>query len=365
MQKLVDKSKTNECRISYLTIDRFDDFFKFNQKIYPKLQSLKNLKERFCHQVFNNPLVEDKSKPPVLVAYNKENQIIGQLLGNPFELYVGNNCKKVFYNYGFYVLKEYREAGIGTRLAKLFVKDFKFFLTVGVGPMSKNINLSFGSIVANMYKFIWFKNLFSLIKAISSPMLKRKWFFNSNKFNYSVEFPKSILWKDFKFNLVNSLDSWEDSPWDDKTLKFKRSLEFINWHFLKNPAKYFFYLLDSSKSKAYFVARKCIYREMNFLEIVDYNVMQNDREAFNAILNVAKELVKKFRYEGVITTSTNVFFDRLLMRNHFLKNKNPEVVMTNVTGNSSRYDIEKRDLVYVTKTDEILGLIYDPAFEIN
>lgn len=358
MQKLVDISKTNECRVSYLTIDRFDDFFKFNQKIYPKLQSLKNLKERFCHQVLNNPLVEDKSKPPVLVAYNKENQIIGQLLGNPFELYVGNRCQQACYLYGHYVLKDFRKEGIGTRLAGCFVKDVKFWITVGVSPMGKNIDSSFGSIVANMYKFIWFKNLFSLIKAISSST-------NSNKVNYNVEFPKSILWKDFKFNLVNSLDWWEDSPWDDKTLKFKRSLEFINWHFLKNPTKYFFYLLDSSKSKAYFVARKYIYREMNFLEIVDYNVMQNDRESFNAILNVAKELVRKFRYEGVITTSTHVFFDRLLTRNHFLKNKNPEVVITNVTGNSSVYDIEKRDLVYVTKTDEILGLIYDPAFEIN
>lgn len=356
--------KTDKYKISFLTHDRFDDFFEFNKKIYPKLKNLINLKDRFFHHILNNPLIKDKSNPPILIAYDMEDQIIGQLLGNPYEIYVGAKCQEVFYASGFYVLKEYRKTGVGTSLAKLFFKYFKFWITVGVSPMAKNIDLSFGDLVVEMYKFVWFKDLFSLTNAAGSSLFKDKWLIKP-KVLQNVEFPKLLALKNYNFSLVNSLESWEDNSWDNKTLKFKRSLEFINWCFFKNPSKSFLYLLNDSKSQAYFVVRMCVYREMNFLEIVDYRVENKDSKSFTAILNAAKKLVRMLRFNGIITTSTHSFFDKELAKNFFLRNRSPEIVITNIMSDINKQTLKRRNQVFVTKTDEILGLIYDPAYEIN
>jgi hypothetical protein len=60
-------------RICRLTPDGFDQFLKFNQTINP---TRNDVVERFQFQVLENPLLEDKTRPYILVAYNDDGQII-------------------------------------------------------------------------------------------------------------------------------------------------------------------------------------------------------------------------------------------------------------------------------------------------
>lgn len=351
-------TKSKNYTITNLSMDRLDDFIKFISYAYPFLSSVDNLSEKFKSFFLNNPLIENKSKPPILVAYNINDKIVGHVLGCPIELFIGEKRILVYYAYAFYVQKEYRGLCIGMDLSASFARTYNW-ITVGVSDISKKINLNVGSIVGQLYKFFWFRDLFVCAKVLMNQNSKGE-INNGGELHSNIKFPSAIKAQGCSFNLIDSkgLLKWEDCFWDNKTIKFNRSNEFIKWWFLEEFShKYYFYISDNLETKSYFVVRKSLWRGLPFLEVVDYRSLSNDSKSFNSILSAAKVLVKKLSLDGIIVYSSHRFFDGELRKNFFIRNKKPEIIMTNVEFDADKDAINNRNYIIATKTDELIGLI--------
>jgi GNAT superfamily N-acetyltransferase len=343
-------------RICRLTLNGVDQFLKFNQKI----DSTRNdVFERFQFQVLENPLLEDKTKPQILIAYDDDGQIIGQHLHNPFEYYLKGKRLKGFYGYDFFVSENHRNKGIGSAIARQARTDFYPHFGVGVSEVSQRIQLSLGNrIIGYLYTYIWIRNLFSPIKFGLNQICKKKSINNSTKLN-DLNFPNELRIKDYNFKLVDSLAHWDYSCWDYNTLEFSRSIDFINWRFFKKKKKYFFYLLDESKPSTYFVVRSIIARGLRLLALVDYRMPFEDKESMKLILLTAKKLAKLGGFDGIFTMSSFRFFDENLKRSSFLKVGKPIVILTNAELDIDPKRINQRNAVIATMAESDLDFYFE------
>jgi len=343
-------------RICQLTPDGFDQFLKFNQAIDP---TRNNVVKRFQFQVLENPLLEDKTRPHILIAYDDDGQIIGQHLHNPFEYYFKGKLLTGFYGYDFFVPESHRNKGIGSAIAKQARTDFYPHFGVGVSEVSQRIQLSLGNrIIGYLFTYIWIRNLLSPIKFGLNLIFKKKYIKNITKLN-DFNFPNKIRIKDYQFKLVDSLAQWDYGYWDHDTLEFSRSFDFINWRFFKKKDKYFFYLLDESNSSTYFVVRGLCARGLNLLALIDYRMPFKDKKRIKLILQAAKKLAKLGRFDGIFTMSSHRFFDNILKRSFFLKVGNPIVILTNAELDIGTKRINERNAVVATIAESDLDFYFE------
>lgn len=331
--------------LTTLTRDKFQRLIDFSKIAFPKREYFW---ERFQYNVLGNPLLKDKDYPSVIIALNREQQIIGQLICNPCEMYLAGKTLRVSHCYDFYVLKGYRGKSIGTKMAKIASEDFKPFITVGVTEDAKNIDLSCGGLIGCMNKFIWFRNLLNPVKAAASSVFRKNMTFNPDSLN-SLEPPEVLSQRNFNFRLTKSFVNWKDFALNDHILQFARSTEFLEWRFIQRANRYFSYI--SNDFMSYFVVRSSIYRGLNVLEIVDYRVSDKNSKAFESILSACKMLVSLIKYDGIITMSSHRFFDQILKKNMFLRIGKPQIIISNIETNSNKEVISSRNLIYATITD--------------
>lgn len=342
-------------RISRLTPEGLDQFIKFNQAIDPTRD---DFVERFQFQVLENPLLEDKAMPNILVAYDENGQIVGQHLHNPFEYYFKGKQLKGFYGFDFFVTENYRGKGIGSAIARQANIEFNPHFGVGVSDASQRIQLSLGNqIIGYLFTYLWIRNWLSPIKFGMNQLFKQK----PDKRSvccYKSNFPNKISVGDFQFHLVETLEQWDCENWNKDVLEFSRSLNFINWRFLSQENKYFFYLLTGSKAEAYFVVRKIFARGLNLLALVDYRVPEMDEKKFKAILFATQQLAKLGGYDGIFTMSSFHFFDKNLKESYFLKVGKPIVILTNAELDIDLNRIHERKDILATMADSDLDFYF-------
>lgn len=343
-------------RICRLTPEGFDQFLKFNQIIDP---TRNDVVDRFQFQVLENPLLTDKTRPNILVAYDNAGQIIGQHLHNPFEYYFKGRQFKGFYGYDFFVVESHRNKGIGSAIAKQAKSYFNPHFGVGVSKVSQRIQLSLGNrIIGYLFTYIWIRNLFSPIKFGLNQICKRKSIDKTTKLN-RFNFPEKISTKHCQFNRIDSLLQWEYEYWDNDTLEFSRSLDFINWRFLSNKSKYHFYLLDVPNSATYFVVRTIFARGLRLLALVDYRMPLKDEAGMKLILTAAKKLAILGGFDGIFTMSSHRFFDNIFKRSFFLKVGKPIVILTNAELVIDSKRMNEREAVIATMAESDLDFYFD------
>lgn len=342
-------------RICQLTTAGFDQFLKFNQAINPNSN---DIIERFQFQVLDNPLLEDKTRPNILVAYNDDGEIIGQHLHNPFEYYFKGARLQGFYGFDFFVPESHRNQGIGSAIARQAKTEFYPHFGVGVSEVSQGIQLALGNrIIGNLFTYLWIRNWLSPIKFGLNRIVKRK----SNKSSVkakSPNFPNKIKLGDCQFQQVDKLEQW-DCEYREDVLEFSRSLDFINWRFFRVKNKYHFYLLDEVNSSAYFVVRKIFAKGLRLLALVDYRMPVEDEKRFKAILTATKKLANLGGFDGIFTMSSHRFFDNIFKRSFFLKVGKPIVILTNAKLDIDTKSMNERNAVIATMAESDLDFYFE------
>jgi GNAT superfamily N-acetyltransferase len=343
-------------RICRLTPDGLDKFLKFNQMIDPNRN---DFVERFQFQVLENPLLEDNTRPYIFVAYDDDGQIIGQHLHNPFEYFFKGKQLKGFYGYDFFVPENHRNKGIGSAIARQAKTDFFPHFGVGVSEASQRIQLSLGNrIIGYLFTYIWIRNLFSPVKFGLNQILKKTLINNSTKLK-NLNFPNKLRIKDYQFKLVDLLAQWNYNYWSHETLEFSRSLDFINWRFLRKKDKYFFYLLDETNSSTYFVVRKIFAKGLRLLALIDYRMPFEDKARIKLILQAAKKMAKLGEFDGIFTMSSYQFFDENLKGCSFFKVGKPIVILTNAGLDIDPKRISQRNAVFATMAESDLDFYFE------
>jgi hypothetical protein len=342
-------------KICKLTDDQFDAFLKFNVKINPDRD---DIIDRLKFQIFENPFLKDPLTPEVLVAFDDDNNIIGQHLHDPFMYHFDGKYHKGFYGYDYYVVKEHRKKGIGTAIATKSNEEFYPHFGVGVSNASIRILLSLGNkIIGNMFWYIWPGSVLSLLRMVFNSLFPGK-IKHQTTLKKNVVFPSTITLGKDSFKRVDSLDGLEYHHWDDQLLEFSRSFEFLDWRFFKKKAIYSVYLLDESMPSTYFVVRKIASQGLTLLALVDYRVPFEDKKRFKLILRAAKFISKTNGFDGIYAMSSLSFFDKLFRQGLFIKTGDPIPMILNAKLVISNQRIENRQAVFATMADSDLDFYF-------
>lgn len=341
--------------IDYLTTDRYTDFYKFNQSAYP---AIKNVETQFQLQVIDNPWLYDKSNPNVLIALNKENGIIGQIILNPFQFHYGGQLRRGFLGFDYFVVEDYRKYGVGSLLARKVIKEYKPKFSIGATDAGAKIWVGLGGkIVGSLDYFVWIRNPVIGLHLLLTILLKDKWIQGPSRI-YEENLPKTL--KDDRMTFCQCEvppGDWNDYGWNGETIRFARSKEFLKWRFFDGDRKYYFYVLRNSNPMVYFVGRTMSRKGMKLFVIVDYSVPFGDKSGFEAIVRAGKMLAKLGRYDGVLILSSHWFFDGILRKNFFVQIRwMPHRIIMNADFQFSDEQIRKRDCLYTTFVD------YDKEF---
>ena len=341
--------------IQHLRSEFYQDFIEFNDAIN---SNRNDAKQRFESEVLANPLLENKSQPHILVAFDGNHQIVGQHLHNPFEYCYGCKINRGFFGYDFYVLEKCRGQGIGYALASESDRQFFPHFGLGVSEKSKKILLSLNNrVIGNLYIFIWLKNVKSLFRLMQHVLLKNKSENKEKKIDRFL-FPGQIQVAGKTFNRIDSLPLWRHNPMKNDILEFSRSMEFLKWRFFSRNGKYAFYLLNEPDSNTYFVTRIINTKGLNLLTIVDYRFSFEDKKKFELILRASKFLARYVRCDGVFTMSSHKFFDTILKNNLFIKRMKPINLLTNAPFDFAQHLVESRQNVFATMADSDLDYYF-------
>jgi hypothetical protein len=343
-------------KICPLADDKFGEFIKFNQQMNP---TQNDFEAHFQWQILDNPLLKDRSELPILVAYNGNDEIVGQHPHNPFEYEYQGKRSTGYFGFDYFVAEKCRKMGIGSALAKQAIADFHPHFGVGVSEKSKNILLSLGNrIIGNLFIYIWFSNVTVPIRyALKSIRKDRSIEAKNDSDNY--QFPDRVGVDGFSFKKIVNLKASHEHRWSDEILQFSRSVAFLGWRFFKNIDKYAFYLLEEKSPATYFVARTISIKGLKLLAIVDYRIPDQDKDRFNAILKASKHIAKKNGHDGVFTMSSHSFFDKKLARNMFFRIGRPIIILTNADIKISPMRIKKRQFVMATMAESDLDFYFE------
>ncbi len=345
--------------IKNLTLENYKDYLKFNSEVYPYRN---NNEERFNFQFLENPLLVDKTHTFSLLAYNEENKIVGEYGVNPFNYHLDNRINCCFCGCDLFVLEKYRPRGIGSLLSIKAIKTYKPHISIGISKEAYPI-LSFLNMkeVGEVCTYIWLRSLYGLVRGVlsfvSGGKLLKKNNWDKKRYNKRVcIFPSKFSVKTFTFEEDKSFTDWVDQGSDSDIFEFSRSLAFIKWRF-NHDRGYHLYTSCSGEGNSYFVVKEIYWKGMSILSLVDYRTTlknENKEKMFKHILNATKYLARFRRNHGVITMSSNSFFDKCLKNKFFLKVGKPYLMMVNGDIIFPKEKITKREAVFVTMADSDL-----------
>ena len=335
-----------------------DRYMSFIESVYPERI---DLKLNFQMRLLNNPLLNNKDKPEILLALTDDSKIAGQFVLSPSEVMYKNKKSGCYFGSDFIVLNEFRDSGIGALLALQAIRSYKSYFAIGVSETAREIHLACNTkILGCAYKYVYIrKRLTSMVKAaggiIKSKSIKTAW---ENKLK--LKFPENITGIGYNFRQVQEPVESVFSG-SDEFIEFVHSAPFLSWRFFSRPKKYSMYQIANNKS-VYFISRNSIWRGLNLLFIVDYNFDKNNPYTLYDIFNASKQLAKKCGLDGVITISSLKIADEYLRKNSFKMINNPIWVISGKEFVLPKERIDSRNSVFITPSDSDFEFNFDNAW---
>ena len=322
---------------------------EFNRRMYPKRDKID---ESVNFQFFMSPLANKYSES--LIAVNKKDEIIGQILMMPNKFRYRENDGIAFWAVDFIVMPEHRGSLAGILLPKQALK-LKHHFGVGVADTALAIHKRLGEEVVGYFsKFIKLTGLFSFLKFLFPPENKSMFF----------TFPDEVAVKGSRFLRVNDAGEIisDNGFWNNHVLEFARDVEFLRWRYFHLENKYYVYKLvfipardvpDSPTS--YFVVRPIIWKKVPCLLLVDYRVSHHKH--FTAIIKAVTKLARILKLPAIITGCSLPSLMKILKRNIFVKFSGKTVIVSNYKEFSNNIYIEN-DNILVTFGDADCDFYY-------
>ena len=127
-------------KICPLAEDKIGEFISFNQQIN---STQNDFKAHFQWQILDNPLLKDRAALPILVAYNGNEEIVGQHPHNPFEYEYQGKRHIGYFGFDYYVAEKCRKMGIGSALFSRKALGTSLELPKATNPALPQMNARF------------------------------------------------------------------------------------------------------------------------------------------------------------------------------------------------------------------------------
>lgn len=337
--------------ISKLPLNERDRFIEFVRKTNPKRIKAE---KRFNWQMTENPHLPDKEAPPVYIATDNDNNIVGHFLLVPFSWYFDGQEFNGFWGVDYYVQEQHRGMA-GALLAIKAIRGNQPYFTIDPSEAAKQIATALkAKTIGYLQRSIWFRKPLSGLKLSINTFLVKSFLkrvvpfhvMKLSKNNFPDLLDSSGQWQ---FQRLDSLEEWEDCQWPD-VLGFSRSADFINWRFINSFKKCSFYRLNGP-AKVYFVVRPAKWNGLNVLVLVDYRLPYGDEESWQAIVQTVKDLAILNRCDGVVTMHSHAFFDSVLKKSGFNNDDKPLLIVSTAKIDLPDDSIESRNGIFATMAD--------------
>jgi hypothetical protein len=299
-------------KIQKYTDNDFDSLVKFNSKIFPGRDEVA---ESLSYRLNKNPV--GKILPnEVLIARNKADELIGQLLLIPTQFYHNGTKYPAYWDIDFYVEEPYRGL-TGVLLAKKASQINNLF-GVGYTEHSFKLRLTLGeALVGSLTKYLKICSPFVLLDYLRN---------DSNQSLKRVSFPEQINLPRGIFKRVRNADEII-SPhgyWNMDYVEFIRDKEYIEWRFFTYENKYAVYTLETKESPqnklpVYFVVRHIKWKNLNCLLLVDYRFDIHNKPVFGEILKAATKIARKAGINVLMAGTSVPDLEQQMKSNLFFK----------------------------------------------
>lgn len=331
----------------------YDKYIKFNENVYPDRG---DIKQSFQKRLLDNPLLKDKNNPYIILALDDNDEIIGQFIISPVELMYKNEIKQCFFGSDFIVDEKYRNTGAGALLALRAIRSFKPYFAIGVSEHAHKIHLSCNTNIAGCaYKYLYLRKRVSTGLKTIKGIIKHD---AQNNNSSSIEFPSEVKTNEYYFQRSSNVNDFQTRDYDGDVIKFVHSKSFLRWRFFSNTDRYAMYVLDKAKQN-YFIVRKCSWRGLNLLFIVDYFFSQRNEMALKHIIKASQDISKMCNLDGVITTSSLHIVDGYLKKESFHVIKNPIWIFASSYMVPVKDLIDARNAVFITPADSDYEFNFD------
>jgi GNAT superfamily N-acetyltransferase len=332
-------------KISFLNESQIPQLLDFSRSIYPERS---NIEDRAFWFSFNNPFLKTESRPPVWLALDENNKIVGQFMLNNQEWHFQGITREGFFGYDFFVEESCRKTGAGALLMIKAIRKCTPFFGLGLAKDSQKMFSAGGlKVIGSLGKFLWINRIASSILHSLKYFLKRG---TSFKVLAKVDFPAFLDIEGVSFKLLSdSPDSSYNDYHDPEAIEFSRSHEFLKWRFFKSKIKYYFYYCSSREYPIYFVLRPAQRKGLNLLSIVDYKVPLGQELLWNLILRASKKIARLLSFDGIVTASSHVFFNQGLKDEKFFPAGKPAPILSTISTSA-------KPAVYFTMADADIDL---------
>ncbi len=332
-------------KLEALRPERYPQFYRFNQEIFPTRVSVP---ARFQFQILDNPLLAAKDAPDVAVVAEDDGAILGQVILQPIEFHHDGTRARGFMGVDLFVKDSARNSRAGGALAFKIVRAYSPFFCVTISEAAAKVFAAIGiRTVGTMRKFLWVRGVRGLV-GLGTAALGGKASLRP------VVAPAALAIGGARFVKATVADVARvaQRPWPDGRLELDRSPAFLAWRFFGVPDTYVTYLLDGDPS-CFFVVRAASRRGLSVLSLVDFRTAPECPQAFVAIVRAVKELARAGGFDGVATASSVEAFDAVLKRAWFFEVGSPVPVLANLSW-------DPRSL-FVTMADADSDLRFDEA----
>jgi len=296
----------------------------FNSAVFNKRDKIE---ESIRFRFFENPFI-DKEKSEILIAYDTNGKIIGQILVMPLRLTYKGRDYPTYFGMDYFVIPEARNTLAGVLLANRY-KDLKYNFGVGLTDSSLLIMKAFNvNLIGYMTKYIKLNNILSPFRFL---------FPQQRVLQKQIRPPQMISGRvDGKFLRVFDAEEIlsETGYWNKDFIEFTRCKEFINWRFFYYPDKYFVYKyfpdnVNGNSKPSYFVTRIINWKKVSCLLLLDYRFDPEVKDMFNTILRAAVKLSRELKMAATITMCSLPNFENTLKKNLFFMFGRKMEIVTN------------------------------------
>ncbi len=335
-----------DIHLETLTADRFDDYLAFVRQIYPQRRYAA---QRFATQVLENPFLEDRERPEILIALDND-AIIGHFGLNPYRFHFRGEAYLGHSGFDFYVLADYRQHGVGKRLAAAAVERLPY-LGIGATPVAERIYIKLGAATVGwMHRYFWLRTPLQTAWLAGHTLFKERWFRKPEQVG-NFDLPEQVEVDGRVFELRTEADGTEDYPWSQEVLSFSRSAAFLQWRYFDHPEHYRFYALRDSHPTSFFVVRRYAWRGLSLLCMVDYRTPGGDARILDQMLAAVKTLARQGKFDGVVVYSALRSVDDRLTAGGFRKIGQPTIVVLKGDLPMEEARVAGRDYVLATLSD--------------
>lgn len=311
-------------KVSGLLKGQFPGYLAFVRVSYP---TRKDVLQQFQFQFLANPLLEDPSRPNILVATHENEQLVGQIGLNPCEYFLQGKRSTCYYCSEYFVAEEFRTTGAGLFLAHKALRNFRPMIAADVSASARSVFQGLGmNLIGSFHKFLWVRHPPAVVRSVfhkfcQSGVLQRR-----RRDTAEIPIPDRVVCDDAVFVKAGEAVDWVTNDPAGCLLTPGRSKAFVRWRYFEAPWPYYVYELDLGDWPLYLVARQMEWRGLHLVALVDYRVPWENRRKVTLILKAAKALAKAVGADGVFTMSSHQFFDRAMARSFFARVGKPSAI---------------------------------------